>query len=148
MKHLYAALAALFFAFPTAAQLNGGVIPPSSILSQPQTVSGAWTFAGTTTYTAVAKTTPRAGGTVTFASGQRTALIVPAGTLATLTITLPACAAGNDGDERNLIITQIITAVTIGASAGSVVGAPGSLAVGGGETYHCYGADTAWYRMN
>lgn len=109
--------------------------------------SGTTTVFGAQKYTGVVKTTPANGGNVTYAAEQKTALIVPAGTLAVLTITLPACAAGNDGDERNYVSTQIITALTMGASSGSVVDGATSLAIGAGHMYHCYGADTAWYQF-
>lgn len=112
-------------------------------------VNGTFTTSlrGPTWYTGTVKTTPTTGSTVTFATTQRQALIVPAGTLATLTVTLPACAAANDGDERNMVFSQIVTALTVGASAGSVIGAPAAAAVGVGQVYHCYGADTTWYKI-
>lgn len=102
---------------------------------------------GTVVNTAAVKTTPLTGATVTFASTQNLALIVPAGTIAALTLTLPACAAGNNGDERRYASSQIISALTVGAAAGSVIGASTSVAVGSGHIFHCYGADTAWYQM-
>lgn len=123
---------------------NGAAAGPADFY-----VNGTFTsaFRGPTWYTGTVKTTPTTGGTVTFATTQRQALIVPAGTLATLTVTLPACAAANDGDERNMVFSQIVTALTVGASAGSVIGAPAAAAVGVGQVYHCYGADTTWYKM-
>lgn len=96
--------------------------------------------------TGAVKTTPLTTGTVTFAATQTLALIVPAGTIAALTLTLPACAPANDGDERAYVSSQIITTLTVGASAGSVVGATASAAVGIGHKFHCYGADTVWYQ--
>lgn len=103
---------------------------------------------GITMYPGAVKTTPTTGGTVTFAASQRLAIIVPAGTLAALTVTLPACAAANDGDERSFLTTQAITSLTVGAGAGSVVAPATSATAGSGHAYHCYGADTAWYQMN
>lgn len=97
--------------------------------------------------TGAVKTTPLTGATVTFTTSQTLALIVPAGTIAALTLTLPACAPANDGDERRFATSQIITALTVGAAAGSVIGGSTSAAVGSGHVYHCYGADTAWYQM-
>jgi hypothetical protein len=87
MKHLYAALAALFLAFPVAAQLNGGIIPPASILSQPQTVSGAWTFtahvlaAGSAPALTSCGTSPAISGsdlagTVTIGTGAPTGCVI------------------------------------------------------------------------
>jgi hypothetical protein len=105
------------------------------------------TLGGPTIYPSAVKTTPTTGATVTFGTTQRLALIVPAGALAALTVTLPACAAANDGDERLVASSQAITALSVGASAGSVIAASASLAAGAGHTYHCYGADTAWYQV-
>ena len=123
---------------------NGATAGPADFY-----VNGTFTsaFRGPTWYTGTVKTTPTTGSTVTFATTQRQALIVPAGTLATLTVTLPACAAANDGDEKSLVFSQIVTALTVGASAGSVIGAPAAAAVGVGQAYHCYGAGTTWYKM-
>ena len=45
MKHLFAAFAALFLAFPVAAQLNSGTVPPSSLLSALTISSGFGTGA-------------------------------------------------------------------------------------------------------
>lgn len=105
------------------------------------------TITGAPRYTGVVKTTPVTTNTVTFAATQQVALIVPAGTIAALTLTLPACAAANDGDERYAIFSQIVTTLTTNAAAGSVVGNPAAAAVGISQNYHCYGADTTWYRM-
>ena len=131
-------------AFGQSAHLGGGLPGSANGL---EVGNNGTSMGGTTSYTGTVKTTPTTGGTVTFAAGQRQALIVPAGTLATLTVTLPACAAANDGDERNMVFSQIVTALTVGASAGSVIGAPAAAAVGVGQVYHCYGAGTTWYKM-
>lgn len=105
-------------------------------------------FNGNVTNTAAVVTTPSTGGTVTFTATQALAIIEPAGTLATLTVTLPACATTNDGDERQFSLSQIITALTVGASAGTVIGGSTSAVVGSGHKYHCVGASAKWYQLN
>lgn len=92
--------------------------------------------------------TPTTGQTVTIASGQKTAVINPAGTLATLTVQLPGCTTAYDGSEARFSSTQIVTALSVTAASGSVADAPGSLAVGGGNGYICVGSSTTWYRLN
>lgn len=91
--------------------------------------------------------TPTTGQTVTIASGTQTAIINPAGTLAALTVTLPACNSGYDGSLVRYASEQVITALTVNASSGSVSGAPTSLAVGAGNAYICRGSNTTWYRL-
>ena len=91
--------------------------------------------------------TPTTGQTVTLASGTETAIINPSGTLATLTVTLPACNSGYDGSIARISSTQIVTTLTVNATSGSVVGGPTSLAVGSGSGYLCRGANTTWYRI-
>lgn len=88
---------------------------------------------------------PTTGQTVTLATGTETAIIKPAGTLANLTVTLPTCSAGANGSIARFSSTQVITALTVNATAGSVAAAPSSLAVGGGAKFICRGADTTWY---
>lgn len=91
--------------------------------------------------------TPTTGQTVTIASGTQTAIINPAGTLATLTVTLPTCDAAYDGSLVRYSSEQVITALTVNATSGSVSGAPASLAIGAGNGYICRGTNTTWYRL-
>lgn len=109
--------------------------------------NGGISLPGLQYQTAVVVSSPTTGGTVTYAAAQQWAQLTPAGTLATLTITLPACAASNNGDVRGYSTTQIVTALTIGASAGSVAGAATTLAVGAGHAYRCNGGNTTWYQI-
>jgi hypothetical protein len=103
---------------------------------------------GTTRYSGAVSSAPTTGSTVTFAATQRLAIIAPAGTLAALTVQLPACASTNDGDERSFLTTQALTAMTISAAAGSIGnGAATSAVAGSGHAYHCLGSATTWYQM-
>lgn len=75
-------------------------------------------------------------------------IITPAGTLAALTITLPAVA--NLRDKQTLIVnsTQVITALTIAANgATAVLGAPTTLAANGYFTLKYDLTLTTWYRV-
>jgi hypothetical protein len=106
------------------------------------------TMGGPTRYTGTVSSAPTTGATVTFATAQRLAIINPAGTLAALTVQLPACAVANDGDERVFLTTQTLTALTVSAASGSVgSGAATSVAAGGGYVYHCLGSATTWYQI-
>jgi len=91
--------------------------------------------------------TPTTGATVTLATGTETALIVPAGTLAALTITLPGCTSGYNGSIARFSSTQIITALTVNATSGTVADAPTTLALGSGHGYLCRGSTTTWYQL-
>ena len=91
--------------------------------------------------------TPTTGATVTLATGTETALIVPAGTLAALTVTLPGCTSGYNGSIARFSSTQIITALTVNATSGTVADAPTTLALGAGHGYLCRGSTTTWYQL-
>jgi hypothetical protein len=90
---------------------------------------------------------PTTGGTVTLASGTQTAIIDPAGTLAALTVTLPGCTSGYDGSIARFSTSQVITALTVNATSGTVVGGPTTLGLGSGSGYLCRGSSTTWYRL-
>lgn len=98
-----------------------------------------------TRYTSNVTTTPSTGGTVTFAAKQRSAIITPAGTLATLTLQLPNCTNSLDGYEVLFKSSQIVSALTVTTSGGSVVGPPTAVAPGTTYTFHCQGSNTTWY---
>jgi hypothetical protein len=84
--------------------------------------------------------TPTTGGTVTLVSGQIN-IINPAGTLATLTLALPASPSNND--IISVAFTQAITSVSY--SGGTVVGSPTSSALGG-QWYLTYDSGSStWY---
>lgn len=148
----------------TAAQLNNQFalyLPLSGgSLSGPLSMPSA-TISGTATVGTLIATTakhtqqeidgsyvysaPTTGSTVTIASGTETEVIDPAGTLATLTVTLPACSSGYDGSVARFSSSQTITALTVNAASGTVSNAPTTIAAGGGFKFICRGSNTKWY---
>lgn len=90
--------------------------------------------------------TPTTGQTVTVNADTGVLVINPAGTLATLTINMPAgVPARGDGHIITIATSQILTAVTMGAGAGNTaIGAITTLALAGFAAY-CY-RQTVWYR--
>ncbi|MFM0630785.1 hypothetical protein [Paraburkholderia xenovorans] len=113
-----------------------GAVSATSVTHSQQEVDTSFTVSSPTT-----------GGTVTIASGTETALIVPAGSLSTLTVTLPGCTAGYNGSVARFSSTQAVTTLTLNASSGSVVDPVTSLTIGAGHAYLCRGAATAWYPL-
>lgn len=95
-------------------------------------------------YTVAAPVVPTTGQTVTLATGVQRTIIAPAGSLAALTVTLPACNTANNGEVKIWGLTQAVAALTVNASSGSVSGAPAAGAVGA-LGFVCYGAGTTWY---
>jgi hypothetical protein len=91
--------------------------------------------------------TPTTGATVTVADTSDTAIIDPAGGLSTLTVNLPTCSALYDGKFAQFSSSQVVTTLTVGATAGTVGNAPTSLTAGGGARFMCRGANTTWYRV-
>ncbi|WP_338509202.1 glycosyl hydrolase family 28-related protein [Burkholderia gladioli] len=114
----------------------GGPVAGTTLTNTAQTIDKAYTY-----------TAPASGATVTIASGTQTALIDPSGTLAALTVTLPACNAGYDGSLVRLTSTKAVTALTLSAASGSVSPAATSLSAGAGHAYLCRGANTTWYAL-
>jgi hypothetical protein len=71
-------------------------------------------------------------------------ILTPAGTLAALTLNLPSCSAGVDGQENYVKTSQTITALTVTATAGTVLGAPTTLLPGTLYMFHCTGSVPSW----
>jgi len=82
---------------------------------------------------------PLTGTTVTVTLGNTWLLLSPAGTIAALTVVLPA---GVDGQEVLVTSTQIITALTVVG-----IGAPTSMVANGFWRMKYNGVMSAWYRV-
>ena len=72
---------------------------------------------------------PTTGQTVTVATGDSWLVLTPAGTLATLTVTLPT--DRTDGEIVRVSSSQIITALTVSGAGTALAGAPTTIAAGG-----------------
>ena len=108
-------------------------------------VRNTWSGAGDFADNTFAYSAPATGATVTIAAGVQRQIINPAGTLATLTVTLPACNSTNSGIVKVFGFTQVVTALTINASSGTVVGGLSAAAIGSNFRFLCYGTNAAWY---
>lgn len=74
-------------------------------------------------------------------------LLTPTGTFAAGTITLPAKALCQDGQEVLVSCTQIVTALTVAGNGATVNGAPTTLAVNGFFRLRFDGVFGAWFRV-
>ncbi|NHV31130.1 hypothetical protein [Burkholderia sp. D-99] len=90
---------------------------------------------------------PNNGETLHFTAGVETLIVDPASARTSLTITMPACNAGNDGLIARFSTTHNITGLTVNATNGSVANAPASMNAGSGKGYLCAGARTTWYPL-
>ncbi len=99
-----------------------------------------------TSFGASYPSTPTSGGTVTAPVNTGLIYLTPAGTLATLTVNLPALA---DGHSVTVFTTQIITALTVAApSGGTLTGATlTSLAANGAATFSNSGGPAGNYAL-
>lgn len=90
---------------------------------------------------------PTTGSTVTIPQGQLGVILNPAGTLASLTVALPAVWNPNNTQTIWISTTKAITALTITAPAGVTVssGVPTSLIAGQGFSLSYNNSDTTWY---
>jgi hypothetical protein len=86
------------------------------------------------------------GFSYTFASGTTTLIAVPAGTLATGTITMPGSPA--DGMVITITTTQQITALTIAGNTGQSIGGTqvSLMAANSAMSFVYRQANTTWYR--
>jgi hypothetical protein len=74
-------------------------------------------------------------------------LVTPTGTFATATITLPALATADSGQEVLVSCTQIVTTLTVSGNGATVNGAPTTLAANGFFRLKFDGVLNAWYRV-
>ena len=94
----------------------------------------------------VLRASPTTGTTVAIPNRTSWAKLTPAGTLATLTLTMPPNPQANDLVQ--IVSTQVVTALTVtGAGGQTVVGAPGALAVNTGIAFRWDQQSAAWSRV-
>lgn len=88
--------------------------------------------------------TPATGNTVTVNNtGYVSLLLNPAGTLATLIVTLPS--GPSDGDRISVCSSQIVTGLTM--NGGTVIGALTTMAVGTFASYMFSATASSWFRI-
>lgn len=96
--------------------------------------------------------TPLTGASLTAAAGETTMLLDPAGTIAALTVTLPAVGGLIDGQKWRLASSQTVTALTLTPGSGTTIAqAPTTITVSTTAPYNyefVYRASTTkWYRL-
>ena len=131
-----------FETFPVDTNLPNGQQPQTALLSTRLVGAGATQYQ-----------IPLTGAALTVAFNETTLLLEPAGTLATLSVTLPTLASGLiDGQTWRIATTQTITALTLTAGTGTTI-ATGCTAitistiVPYGCEYQFRAATAKWYRI-
>jgi hypothetical protein len=87
--------------------------------------------------------TPSSGDTITLATTNLRTIINSSGTLAALTVNMPASPI--DGQLQTVTTTQIITALTVGGGGNTIIGQPTALTVGQSFTMIYDLSTTTWY---
>lgn len=129
---------------PADTQIAGG--------QQPQTVLLKMAGLGIGTYDYQA---PLTGATITETAVMRQLIIEPAGTIATLTVVLPAATTLVDGQRWGMCSTQIVTALTITPGTGTTVSntvtamaVPNTVGQASCPEWIYRTANTNWYRTH
>ena len=94
--------------------------------------------------------TPVTGGTVVITDGTANIhlIITPAGTISTLTLTMPTAPGVIDGQEVLVNSTQAVTTLTLSVNgATAIVGAPSSLSANDFFRLKYDALMTTWYRV-
>lgn len=127
--------------FAADTNLSGGRNPQTSRFTFQQIGVGA-----------IQNPTPLTGASVTVAAATSKLLIEPAGTIAALTVVLPAATGLAQGQQLEISSTQTVTALTLTAGSGTTIAAqtPTAITVSTTASYGYkfvyYG--TKWYRLN
>jgi hypothetical protein len=87
---------------------------------------------------------PTTGQTITIPDNYGDYLVMPAGTLATLTINFPAVPI--DGQEITIKTSQALTALTLSGNGKTMFDGVTTMAVNAFVTYKYYAGSTLWYR--
>jgi hypothetical protein len=89
--------------------------------------------------------TPATGGNIILNALRQTTVVAPAGTIATLTVTMPDA---GDGTELRVTFTQTVTTLTMTPKSGvTLYGALTSASAGTFARYLYIEATTSWYRV-
>lgn len=126
-----------------ATQVTMDMVTPQFIVAPKATFNGTLLTNAAIADTGFGYATPATGNTVTIANTVYHQIIDPAGTLATLTVNMPA--TPTNGQYEDVRFSQIITALTVSGNGNSIVGNPTSAAVG--SQFSCFfrTTNTTWY---
>jgi hypothetical protein len=128
-------------------QLSFGTGGVGGISAQTSANNGLWITTHGTADAGYSYSQPATGSTVTIADTGDLAIIDPAGSLSTLTVNLPTCSSSYDGKMVGASFTQPVTTLSMGATAGTVLGAPATVAANSAYRWICRGTNTTWYRL-
>lgn len=87
---------------------------------------------------------PLTGATITMGALISTLLINPAGTLASLTVNLPAA---KDGQRATICSNKVITAFTLAAVGTTLLNPITTLTAGGSAVYQYFESSTLWFKV-
>lgn len=120
---------------PADTGLSGGQAPQTELISTQQYRAAAYVQA-----------TPTTGTTVAALGPTQLVQLTPAGTLATLTVTMPPTPV--DGQRFRIFTTQTLTALTITAGSGQTINgtAVTTLSANTAVSYIYNGTNSTWYR--
>ena len=100
---------------------------------------------------AVQRSAPTTGATVAVAASPVTAetmlMLTPAGTLAALTVQLPAAVNSTDGQRVRVFSTQTLTALALASTGATFIGTTTTLAANTSVLYRYDGVLSAWVRL-
>ncbi|WP_423394443.1 hypothetical protein [Burkholderia sp. LMG 21824] len=130
-----------FFVYDTVANAYVMQMPSGGVL----TVSPLVAHAKSEIDSGYQYTTPASGSTLTMGATQETELIHGSGTIASLTLTLPACST--DGQIARFASDVAVTSLTVNAPFGTVTGAPNTIAANAGHAYVCRASATNWFPL-
>lgn len=127
--------------FAADTNLSGGRNPQTGRYTFQQLGLGAMQYAA-----------PLTGTTVAVAAGTTNMVLDPAGTIATLTLTLPAASLLQDGQILRISSSQTVTALTVTPGSGTTVSnTPTAITISAtgpyGYEFVYRAANTKWYRV-
>ena len=100
-------------------------VPPASTIPADTNIQGSGTVTvnipAVLTGATVLNNAPLTGAIIALPAGTAKLMLKPAGTIATLTVTLPASTALFDGEELFIYSSQTVTALTVTAGSGTTL---------------------------
>lgn len=115
---------------------SGAAVPQNVLIPVVALGAGAAQFAS-----------PLTGTTVAVNAGVTRVMLTPAGTISTLTLTLPPVAGLVDNQLISVGSSQTVTTLTVGGNGASLVGAPTTVGATSGFQLVYRKSNTTWYRI-